>query len=364
MRILGYLERYGLRGLMIKIFNKLNNIFFCLFYGAGSMEKYFFIKSKYENGTQKITLDMVRKYGRLVTVQEWNREKENEMDMLIENIVQGKQKFDDKYQVEIEYCRSKGECMLYPYKFTEKYLEHQDEVQVYIEDIGKKHLKYVMHCGKKLYFPNIDSRDIRYQYTQLTMEQDKLSPHVYFDDAFGGGIFVDVGSAEGIISLEIVEHASEIYLIEGSKYWVRALEATFKDYKNKVHIINKYAGSENSKTTIRLDDILSKFINQKIFIKMDIEGMEMEALSGCIETMKNNDCAFSCAAYHTNTMEKRLLSFFGQNGYKAQVSDGYMLFIYGHMTLQNGMYEKMEYPYFRHGLVRANKIKENDDELC
>lgn len=350
-------KKYGIKECMFKIFNKLRKAFLCLVYGAGSMEKYFLMKDRYENGSQKISLDTVRKYGRLVTSQAWVREKENEKDMIVENIIQGKQKFDDKYQKEIAYCRSRGECMLYPYAFTEKYLAHQKDVQVYNDGTGKNSLKYVLHCGKKLYFPNLDCDEIKHQYTQLVMEQDPLSPHAYFDSGAkeyrGGGIFVDVGSAEGIISLDIVDRVREIYLIEGSRNWVRALEATFKDYRDKVHIINKYAGNENSKTTIRLDDLLAQYKNEKIFIKMDIEGMELEALGGCLRTMKNNDCVFACAAYHTNTMEEKLLSIFRQNGYKAQVSDGYMLFIYGHMTLQNGMYEKMEYPYFRRGLVRA-----------
>lgn len=34
-----------------------------------------------------------------------------------------------------------------------------------------------------------------------------------------------------------------------------------------------------------------------------------------------------------------------------------MLFMHGHMTLENGMYERMKYPYFRTGIVRAFKAK-------
>ncbi|MCI9152216.1 MAG: FkbM family methyltransferase [Ruminococcus sp.] len=171
----------------------------------------------------------------------------------------------------------------------------------------------------------------------------------------GGGIFVDVGSAEGIISLEVAECAEEIYLIEKSQSWITALESTFKDYRDKVHIINKYAGSITSKDIVKLDDVLLKYKNENIFIKMDIEGMELEALKGCVGTMSSNNCTFLCAAYHTNTMEEKLLHFFKQYAYEAKVSDGYTLFIYGKMTLQNGMYERMKYPYFRRGLVRAHR---------
>lgn len=366
MVIQKYLKKYEMRKLVLYYFCTCKNTFLRLIYGAGSMEKYFLMKDKYENkssravnGLQRVTWNKVRKYGRLVTSKAWYKEKENEENMLRANIIQGRQDFTSEYEQEIAYCKSKGKCMLYPYAFTEKYLARQDDIQVYTESADKNSLKYVIHNDKKLYFPNQGDDTIKRQYTQLIMEQDELSPHAYFDRKLHhlpeGGIFVDVGSAEGIISLEVADRASEIYLIESSKSWIRALEATFKDYKDKVHIINKCVGNNNSKMFIKLDDILSHYKNRKIFIKMDIEGMEIEGLKGCVETMKNNDCIFACAAYHTNTMEERLLSFFKENGYKAQVSNGYMLFIYGHMTLQNGMYERMEYPYFRHGLVKAAK---------
>lgn len=131
------------------------------------------------------------------------------------------------------------------------------------------------------------------------------------------------------------------------------MEATFRSYKEKVHIIKAYAGEDDYGSSIKLDTILSKYKGKRIFIKMDIEGMEIEALKGCIRTMELNDCVFACTCYHTNAMERELVSFFEKHGYQTQLSNGYMLFIYGHMTLENGKYEKMEYPYFRRGIVRA-----------
>lgn len=366
MTIRKYVEKYGIWRLMLRCFEKLKDSVLCWIYDAGSMEKYFSMKEKYDNerDTNKKNICFshlgmnAAKYGRLVTNKAWDTEKENEKKILYEDIIQGKREFSDEYAREIEYCRSKGGCMLYPYPFTEKYLKAQTDIPVYIYNMGRNQLKYVMHQGKKLFFPNQDDNVIRHQYTQLIMEQDELSPHKYFSEGFQfpqGGIFVDVGSAEGIISLDVVECAEEIYLIERSKSWVTALESTFKEYRNKVHIINKYAGSSATNETVKLDDVLSKYKNENIFIKMDIEGMEIEALEGCVDTMSSNNCIFACAAYHTNTMEEKLQYFFKQHGYEAKASDGFMLFIYGKMTLQNGMYERMEYPYFRHGLIRAHR---------
>lgn len=291
----------------------------------------------------------------------WTKEKEKERKMLEEAIIQKKKKFPKEYDKETGYIRKKGRLMLYPYPFTEKYLKKQDLVPVHALKKGGYRLKYVRHRGKKLFFPNQPDKDIRYQYTQLVMEQDPLSPHVYLKDDFmpeEGDIFVDVGCAEGMISLDVAEKAGELYLIERSESWVRALKATFQEYHEKIHIIRAYAGLNNSSSEITLDQLLAGYTGKRIFIKLDIEGMELEALQGCRKTMAENDCFFACASYHTNTMKNQLMEFFKRNSYTAEAEQGYMLFIYGHMTLENGMYEQMEYPYFRTGIVRAFKCKE------
>lgn len=63
---------------------------------------------------------------------------------------------------------------------------------------------YVWHKEKKLYFPRWSEPQIKHAYNQLIMEQDVESPHTYFSEKYQieeGDIFVDVGGAEGIISL-------------------------------------------------------------------------------------------------------------------------------------------------------------------
>lgn len=199
MRILKYIKKYGMQGLILKVFNKLKNMFFRMRYGAGSMERYFLMKDKYEHGIQNVSWEMVRKYGRLVTAKAWNQEKERERDMLTENIIEGKQSFDARYRREIEYCRDRKECMLYPYAFTEKYLKREDAVQVFRDDSDKDCLKYVLHNGRRLYFQNVDEKDIRHQYTQLVMEQDRLSPHAYFQGSSQntrGGVYLWTWAAQ------------------------------------------------------------------------------------------------------------------------------------------------------------------------
>ncbi len=342
--------------------------------GAGTMEQYFRVKYRYEaygdghldktagiyKKEQKDGRDVIRKYGQLVTTASWTAEKQKEKEMLEEAIIHDKKRFSKEYEKETAYIRNRGELMLYPYPFTEKYLKKQDSIRVYTWKKGRSRLKYVKHFGKKLFFPEQPDEDIRYQYTQLVMEQDPLSPHVYFHENFmleDGDIFVDVGSAEGMISLDAAEKAGEVYLIERSESWNLALKATFQKYHDKIHIIRAYAGLNNVSPEVTLDKVLTGYTGKRIFIKMDIEGMELQTLHGCLKTMKRNDCFFACASYHTNTVKDELMTFFKRNGYETEAGKGYMLFMHGHMTLENGMYERMKYPYFRTGIVRAFKAK-------
>ena len=93
---------------------------------------------------------------------------------------------------EIEGKRSLLDIWCGKYAFTEKDLKTQIDIPVYTHNTDKNQLKYVMHYGKKLFFPNQDDNAVRHQYTQLIMEQDELSPHKYFSEGFqfpqrGGG---------------------------------------------------------------------------------------------------------------------------------------------------------------------------------
>lgn len=350
-------------------FKKVMRNIYRIVYNVSTMDDYFREKNKIDiieksNLNDDVYKDLetheknmryIRRVGGLVRPDSWKEEKNKERvtlenEILIDNC---KEELWERFNKEISYIRKQNKLLVFPYEYTEKYYEQKNDIKVF--NAGT--LKYVVHNGKKLFFPACNEENIINNYLQLKLEQDKESPHLYFSEnvGFNNGIFVDVGSAEGIISLDVLDAAKEIYLLERSKEWVEALNATFAEYRSKVHIIQKYAGCSCAKDSITLDSLLEKYTNENIFIKMDVEGMEMDVLYGCIETIKRNNCKFACTCYHTNTMENKLRKFFTNKGFKTETSKGYMLFMYGEMTLKNGMYEKMEYPYFRRGLIRAYK---------
>ena len=73
------------------------------------------------------------------------------------------------------------------------------------------------------------------------------------------------------------------------------------------------------KEAVKIDTWVKKNnINKLDFIKMDIEGAEIEALDGCIETLKNLKPNFAIASYHYVNGEQtyvKLEKFFKENNY-------------------------------------------------
>ena len=196
----------------------------------------------------------------------------------------------------------------FPYPFAKKYAEAPFAIK-YDEE---KQLRYILHTGeKRLYFPNSQSEDkIRRTYISLTTEQDKDSPHRYVDsiEELRGKTILDIGAAEGIISLDAVEVADFIYLFECDPKWIEALNATFEPWKDKVRIIEKYIGNTNNETTQTLDNFFKDKPKENLFIKMDIEGNEPMALEGSKNLFaEGKGLQFAVCTYH-NKNDLKIIS--------------------------------------------------------
>ena len=183
----------------------------------------------------------------------------------------------------------------------------------------------------------------------LSKEQDIRSPHRYLTEQFkfdDGEILVDVGAAEGNFALSIVEKASRLILFEADKEWIEPLNATFEPWKNKVLIVNKFVSDVTSSNKTRLDDFIS-IEKTGTFLKIDIEGAESRLLMGCKRILaEQKPLKIAICTYHKQEDEKEFLSLLTQNGLETSHSDGFMLFYYD---------KKMKAPYFRRGLIRAER---------
>lgn len=205
----------------------------------------------------------------------------------------------------------------------------------------KREYKFIINNGKKYV------KDIWY-------EQDLNSPHLYEEGEVivsQGDILVDAGVCEGNFSLHHIDHVKKVYLIECDTGWIEALKYTFAPYKDKVVFCNKFLSNIDSSNAISLDTLLK---GESIsFLKMDIEGEEINALYAARETFKNSK-SIKCAicSYHHHGDEEKIKEILQSYGMQVTTSKGYMLFLYDIDVWKN--------PELRRGIVRGIKSYKED----
>ena len=255
------------------------------------------------------------------------------------------------YLNEIKFINEKSASdfsysFVFPYDFIDKY--SYTNIRVYL-DIDKD-LFYVMHGRKRLYFKRSmkTEREVQIAYFCLLIEQDEQSPHRYLDNEFTidqNSNVVDVGAAEGILGLDNIEKISKLYIFEVNNEWIEALNATFEPWKEKVFVVNKYVSDNDDNENITLDHF---FGEEKIdFLKIDVEGAEMSIFEGSTKILKRDSIKIAVCTYHkqedAEEIEKVLLKY----SFICRFADNFMLFVF----------EDLKPPYFRRGLLRANKQK-------
>lgn len=167
----------------------------------------------------------------------------------------------------------------------------------------------------------------------LRIEICDNSPHQYMPKRpFGGDICVsdgdvviDAGVCEGNFALYNVDVASKMYLFESDDNWIEALHYTFKDYENRIVIVDKAVSNRSGNKSVRLDDVVRGKVD---FLKMDIEGDEILGLLGAERILEENDVKCSICTYHRHGDEKAVKKILHDKGYKTEMSVGYCIFIY------------------------------------
>ena len=235
---------------------------------------------------------------------------------------------------------------IFPYEFQDEYIAN--EVEVFKDE--QKGLHYVLLEGRKLYFKKRwGKQKIQNLFNLLSKEQDIRSPHRYLTEQFNfenGEVLVDVGVAEGNFALSVVEKASRLILFEADKEWIEPLNATFEPWKDKVVIVNKFVSDITNSTNTTIDAIISPG-ETPMFIKIDVEGAESRLLKGCKRILSDQKpLKVAVCTYHKQDDEKEFNTLLTQSGFQTSCSEGFMLFFYD---------KKMIAPYFRRGLIRAEK---------
>lgn len=231
-----------------------------------------------------------------------------------------------------------------PYLFREEY----DPNMVYIEYDKEVGMYYVLWEQKKMYWKrNVPIEKIKEAVNNLLIEQDLRSPHCYMfkhQKNTNGKIVADLGAAEGCFALSLVESAKFLYLFETDVEWIDALEQTFKPWKEKVMIVNKYVSNSNEGENITLD----KFYKDKEidYIKADIEGAESDMLLGGRDTLRYKVQEVEVCAYHNMEDEKKIIIQLRDAGYKCASSKGFIFF---------DVKDKPVEHCFRRGVIQGRK---------
>jgi len=243
---------------------------------------------------------------------------------------------DGRYEEEINYLRKYG-ADYFPYPWAKKGYIWK------IRSSGKYSLpgneRYMIHNGKRLYMNMIP-------YSQLLLEQHEHSPHRYFSRNFRfeeGDCFVDVGAAEGMISLNIVDKASKVFLIECDSLWIDSLKKTFEPYKDKVEIIRKFVSDVDDDENIRLDTLLHSE-KAPVVLKIDVEGMERKVLAGAAKTLERDTTKIALCTYHKKQDASEFEELIKNMGYNYEWSEGYMAMVNNPVD-----------PEFRKNMIRAWK---------
>lgn len=222
-----------------------------------------------------------------------------------------------------------------------------DLVYIQFKTVGGEH--------RKMYFPPEDEKIITFKgekvLANLLFEQYPTSPHLYTKDehdVHAGDILIDAGVAEGNFALKYVDICSKMYLFEPESKWIEALKHTFKDYRDKVEIIPKFVSDITDGENITIDDALPNLRGKNIFLKMDVEGSEPNALRGAKNLLTNNSVRASVCTYHNAGDLVKVKSLLQKYGYETSTSDGYMVF-----TINPNIFDTAD---FRKGIVYAKNF--------
>ena len=294
---------------------------------------------------------------------------------------------DEDIKLAYEYLKKRPFCSaLYPYEKT----RNMPPIEVHTDKALK--MCYVMHNGHPLYFPKNESEKHVSWFYRYAIEDDDImgngyrqrSPHAYQSEHYhieegdvlidaGDGrcllpsevldemveamtdkvssvllkraregaedIDIDFGSARGVLTLDVIDKVSKVYIVEYAHRWWKPIEATFAPYKDKVELVKgslsgkkkkdttkKVKEDKNKKKKIRLVDLLEKCEQQRVFVMMDNEGHELEVLYDAQEYLQaaKNPITLAVCAYHHTTDYEDLMRFFEAIGYHTETQPGYM----------------------------------------
>ncbi|RZL46886.1 MAG: FkbM family methyltransferase, partial [Pedobacter sp.] len=185
------------------------------------------------------------------------------------------------------------------------------------------------NLNKPLFWPTKFSVSGVYQVTAETFDIKDWHYYQYEKTKIEkGDILLDIGTAEGLFPLVVVDKCAHIYMIEPSQYFFKALQKTFEEDKEKTTIFNLAVGAKKDKVFFNEDSLdgqissngesnrsidvetIDNLIGEKTitYLKADIEGFEYEMLQGAKETITRNRPKIAITSYHKQNDSREIIS--------------------------------------------------------
>jgi len=202
----------------------------------------------------------------------------------------------------------------------------------YIKEIVKdsSDFKVSFHVLRDhLYWPISSPIEGIYQVTSETFDEEDW--HYYQKDhseVREGDVLLDIGAAEGLFALSVIDKCKKILLIEPNDSFVNSLKRTFSNYTDKIEIFNVAVGSVDGKISFDQNSLNGRVVidasssNQKemwmidhllpvhtkiSYLKADLEGFEVEMLKGAKETILRNRPRIAITSYHPENEAKEII---------------------------------------------------------
>ena len=273
-------------------------------------------------------------------------------DHIFHQVVNGQPPLPPAYDEEIAYLRRAGKAVVFPYE----QVRPGKPVTAGCDEANG--LPFVLHNGRKLYYPQERTvRKVAASYRRYIEVENILgggyarqSPHQYQADGFrvqAGDVVVDVGAAEGLFALDVMDLARRIYIIEADPQWQAPLQATFAPFGDKAVLIHKTVAATQAADRMQLAALLEQEPAPGWFFKMDIEGDEVAVLEDLVPRLPADVAVrFACCTYHRHGDAERMQALFVRHGFRTEFSGGYMLYLYD---------PDLRYPFFRRGVLRASR---------
>ncbi|HTQ29205.1 MAG TPA: FkbM family methyltransferase [Puia sp.] len=135
-------------------------------------------------------------------------------------------------------------------------------------------------------------------------------------------IFVDIGASDGYYGLMYykLHPDGEIYLFDAGYAFAAEQKMNFERNgfsTNRLHNISKYVCDYSDETHAALDTLLEQEPGV-IFLKIDVDGGEMEVLKGVTKVLGTRTCKLIIET-HSKELEDQCLSLLLQLGYRTAI---------------------------------------------